>query len=185
MGFIDLMGIEDSEVWNYATAVRGIIRTKELNYLDTLRIVDLLGHPNTEMLTKEEYVHHAGCYRRELIARFAVEGFDSDKAVREDADTCMTYNGYIKFLHKDLKHSQLAGEILGQEGAKRRYNDLIQGLALKMIERGRVSHTIRQLHMIQLTRIPRHLLLPLRQNWGIMCAFRFIHQSERLSFRSL
>lgn len=131
----DLMMIDDSEVWDYSSAVREIISNKDLHHISSLRIVDLLDHPHTENLGREEYLTHAGCYRRELIAKYGVADFDSREAVRNDKDTCMTYRGYIKFLTKDLKHSRLATE----SQSKKKFKDTIEELALKMIHRGKVT----------------------------------------------
>ena len=107
---LDLMGVEDSEVWDYSTAIQDIIRAKELHHISALRIVDLLGHSNTKNLTKEEYLVHAGCYRQELVAKYSPVSFDAREAIKKDTDICMTYRGYIKFLSKDLKHSKLVEE---------------------------------------------------------------------------
>jgi pyoverdine/dityrosine biosynthesis protein Dit1 len=133
------MDVPDSEVWEYSKAIRDIITAKGLHHIDTLRIVDLLDtHPHSENLTKEEYLIHAGCYRRELIAKYSPLSFDSREAVSNDKDTCMTYKGYIKFLSKDLAHSKLATETHGS--SKKRYKEAIEKLALKMIARGKVRH---------------------------------------------
>ena len=131
----DLMGISDAEVWDYSTAVRQIIVDKELSHIKTLRIVDLLGHSDTEKLNREEYLIHAGCYRRELVAKFGPVNFDPRQAVVHDDDTCMTYRGYIKFLTKDLMYSQLAADT---SASKKRYKDAIESLAYQMITRGKV-----------------------------------------------
>lgn len=136
------MGIEDSEVWDYSTAVRNIIESKELRHLKTLRIVDLLDHPHTSTLNREEYLIHAGCYRRELLAKYAPANFDASEAVRNDKDTTMTYRGYVKFLTKDLMHSSIAKETETQSNPKRRYKEAIEDLAYRMIARGKVcSHS--------------------------------------------
>lgn len=135
----DLMGISDGEVWDYSTAVRDIIQAKELHHISALRIVDLLDHPDTESLTREEYLIHAGCYRRELIAKYSPTNFDAREAVKKEADICMTYRGYIKFLTKDLKYSRVAEETQRQENPKKRYKEAIESLAFKMITRGKVS----------------------------------------------
>lgn len=129
------MMVDDSEVWDYSTAVREIISERGLRHMSALRIVDLLDHARTENLEREEYLAHAGCYRRELIAKYGSAKFDSREAVRNDNDTCMTYRGYIKFLTKDLKYSRLATDAR----SKRRFKDSIEELALKMIHRGKVS----------------------------------------------
>lgn len=127
--------IDDSEVWDYSSAVRDIIDDRGLKHVSAFRIVDLLDYPCTETLGREEYLTHAGCYRRELVAKYGSADFDSREAVRNDKDTCMTYRGYIKFLTKDLKHTRLATD----SQSKRKYKDTIEELALKMIQRGKVG----------------------------------------------
>ena len=112
---IDLLGIKDSDVWDYSNAIREIVKAKELKNISTLRIVDLLDHVNTKELTREEYLAHAACYRRELTAKFAPKNLDTREAILTEADTCMTYKGYIKFLTKDLKHSALASDETGRK----------------------------------------------------------------------
>ena len=129
------MMIDDAEVWDYSTAVRDILVAKELNYVNTLRIVDLLGTSSSEALTKEEYLKDASLYRDELVEKYGPKDFDSREAVRSDKDTCMTYRGYIKFLTKDLRHGRFAKE----NPNKRQFKDAIEALALKMIARGKVS----------------------------------------------
>lgn len=133
------MGIDDSEVWDYSTAIRKIIETKELTHLKTLRISDLLDHEHTKELTRKEYLIHAGCYRRELVAKFGPINFDARTTVREDQDTCMTYRGYIKFLTKDMMYSQLATDAQNASNPKKRYKDAMEDLAYQMITRGKVS----------------------------------------------
>ncbi|KAF2848073.1 Clavaminate synthase-like protein [Plenodomus tracheiphilus IPT5] len=135
----DLMGISDEEVWEYSTAVRGMIVEKELKYVDTLRIVDILGthEEKGQDLTREEYLLHAGCYRRELVAMWAPKDFDSREAVRTDKDICMTYKGYIKFLTKDLAHSKLRERMQGTSNPNKRFKKEIEQLAYKMIYRGK------------------------------------------------
>lgn len=140
------MLIDDAEVWDYSTAVRDILVAKELDHVNTLRIVDLLGSSTSEDLTKEEYLKNASSYRDELVEKYGPKDFDSREAVRTDKDTCMTYRGYIKFLTKDLRHGRFAKE----NPSKRQFKDAIEALALKMIARGKVSSIV---HLLPITRI--------------------------------
>ncbi|KAF2488791.1 Clavaminate synthase-like protein [Lophium mytilinum] len=135
----DLMGVEDSVVWEYSAAVRDIIKAKNLTHLTTLRVVDILGtHEDTNAdLTREEYLAHAGCYRRELMAKFGPVDFNSRDAVKSDKDICMTYKGYIKFLTKDLANSRLAKLMVDEKSPNKRFKRAIEELALKMIFRGK------------------------------------------------
>ncbi len=176
------MGISDAEVWDYSTAIRDVIKAKELHHVKALRIVDLLDHPNTENLTRDEYLDHAGCYRRELIAKYSPVDFDAREAIKKETDICMTYRGYIKFLTKDLKYSRVAEETQSQENPKKRYKEAIENLALKMIVRGKVSLMSNSDQGTELTRgIFRLLPLPLRECAGITCVFRYIHQLGKQS----
>lgn len=133
------MGIEDGEVWDYSTGIRKIIQSNELHHVSALPLVDLLGHSNTEGLTREEYLIHAGCYRRELVVRFGPRNFDSHKAVKEEEDTRMTYRGYIKFLTKDLMYTKMATDTQDLPNPKKRYKEAIEVLAYQMITRGKVD----------------------------------------------
>ena len=141
----DILGISDTDVWDYSTAIRDIIKAKQLRYISTLRIVDLLSHARTAELTKEEYLAHAGCYRRELIAKYAPKDLDLRGAIRSEVDTCMTYTGYVKFLLKDLRHSALAKDALGQKISGEKYKVAVKKIALAMIERGKVGLSITKL----------------------------------------
>ena len=87
----------------------------------------------------EEYLTHAGCYRRELIARYAPKDLDTRGAICNEIDTRMTYMGYLKFLQKDLKHTSLAKDASGQRLSGWKYKAVTKKIALAMIERGKVS----------------------------------------------
>ena len=181
------MGIDDNEVWDYSTAVRDIIESKELRHLKTMRIVDLLDHPHTNSLNREEYLIHAGCYRRELLAKYAPVDFNASEAVRNDKDTTMTYRGYVKFLTKDLMHSRIANETQTQSNPKKKYKEAIEDLAYKMISRGKVrSNPKNDEERSKLMKVfIRHLLLPLRPSVKVVYASQSIHQPDRPSFRCL
>jgi len=114
------MGISDEEVWEYSEGVRDIITEKDLKYVDTLRIADIL--------------MHAGCYRRELVAMWAPKDFDGRQAVRNDKDIGMTYKGYIKFLTKDLAHSKVRERVQNTSNPNKRFKKEIEQLAYKMID---------------------------------------------------
>ncbi|KAL8830172.1 MAG: hypothetical protein Q9170_005858 [Blastenia crenularia] len=133
----DLMGIDDSEVWDYSMGIRKIIENKGLHHVSALRIPEILGHANAENITREEYLVHAGCYRRELVARWGPKNFDSHAAVLADEDTKMTYRGYIKFLTKDLMYSKVAAATAETGNPKKRYKEAIEKLAYQMIARGK------------------------------------------------
>ena len=132
----DLMGVSDADVWEYSTTIRKIVANKDLKFIETIRILDLLDQ-STENLDREEYLMHANCYRREMFAKHTPAGFDARDAVKNDKNINMTYKGYIKFLTKDLAHSHLAEESKKAENPKRWYKSAIEELAYKMITRGK------------------------------------------------
>ena len=93
-------------------------------------------------MTKEEYLAHAGCYRRELTARFAPRDLDLRAAILNEPDTCMTYKGYAKFLNKDLRHSPMAIDEFGRKKLSgEKYRVAVKKIAMAMIERGKVRRS--------------------------------------------
>ncbi|KAH8728392.1 Pyoverdine/dityrosine biosynthesis protein-domain-containing protein [Phaeosphaeriaceae sp. PMI808] len=124
-----------------SSAVRDTIVEKGLKYVDTLHIIDILGtyKEKGEDLTREEYLLHAGCYCRELVAMYAPKEFDSREAVRTDKDICLTYKVYVKFLTKDLAHSKLYKELQNTSNPKKRFKKEIEQLAYKMINCGKAT----------------------------------------------
>lgn len=116
-----------------------MIQARGLHFIKTLRIVDLLGHDRTQELTRDEYLAHAGCYRRELIARFTPKNLDVLRAIESEPDTCTTYKGYASFLSKDLKYSAMARNDLGQRLSKKGYGAALKKIAVTMIGRGKVN----------------------------------------------
>ncbi|PYI17934.1 Clavaminate synthase-like protein [Aspergillus violaceofuscus CBS 115571] len=88
-------------VWDYGEALRQIAVARNLAHIRFIRLADLLGHPGS---TKEFYLAHASCLRRELALRFQDPAFDSREAIKADMEILLTYRGYIEFLTKDLAH---------------------------------------------------------------------------------
>ena len=134
----DILGISDSDVWDYSIGVRNLIKSKHLRYLSTLRIVDLLDHQRSDVLTREEYLLHAGCYRREMVAKFAPKDLNLREAIRNEPDTCMTYLGYVKFLIKDLRNTAINKDAKGKKLSGEKMKQACKKIALAMIERGKV-----------------------------------------------
>lgn len=134
----DLLGVSDEDVWEYSTAIRSLIQEKELRNIETYRLIDLIGNHDGE-LSREKYLLHAGCYRRELVARFTSPGLDCREVVRNDKDVCMTYKGYVKFLSRDLENSLISHEASKDGGSKKQYKRHIERIAYDMIGRGKVS----------------------------------------------
>lgn len=94
-----------------------------------------------ELQTPEEkrtyHLTHTACIRRELVARYLPSGFDADKAIKEDTDTRLTYQGYLRFLKKDLERcEELKYDQDGKPLSATRSQKLIANIAKRMITRG-------------------------------------------------
>lgn len=100
----DLLGVPDEAVWEYGEAVRQIAIDQELHHLKFIRIWELLEHPGS--WSKEYYVAHASCIRRELWYRYRDAQFEADLAAKSDEDVRLTLSSYIEFLSKDLAYSK-------------------------------------------------------------------------------
>ncbi|MCJ1472382.1 hypothetical protein MMC13_001029 [Lambiella insularis] len=130
----DLLGVSDEDVWDYGEALRAMAVTKQFRNIKFVRIGDLLGAHHSDILTKVEYLTHASCYRRELIAKFEDPGFDPHEQILNDRDTCLTYRGYLKFLFHDLKYSP----VVEPTWSKAKYKKYVKGVATAMIVRGKI-----------------------------------------------
>ncbi|MCJ1399865.1 hypothetical protein MMC11_003068 [Xylographa trunciseda] len=129
----DILGIADDEVWEYGECLRALAISKGLQYIRFSRIGDVLGiHHNG--LKKDEYMTHASCYRRELIAKFGDPNFDVRRQIKDDKDTCMTYRGYLKFLAVDLKRCS-STEVTS---TKAKFKNHVKDVATAMIVRGKI-----------------------------------------------
>ena len=141
MHALDLLGVSDEDTWEYGEALRQLSIDKKFNRLTFVRLWDLLEHTDTAGRSKESYLVHASCLRRELLARYTVPGFDVRAHLRSDEDACLTYRGYIKFLCKDLLHTNVNRR---QDGCRtlsgKKYKAAVENIARSMISRGKVCH---------------------------------------------
>ncbi|KAF1851402.1 uncharacterized protein K460DRAFT_329422 [Cucurbitaria berberidis CBS 394.84] len=109
----DLLGVSDETVWNFGQAVRQMAADNSLHNLSFLRLWDLLAHPGN-FQSKEYYLAHSSCIRRELKYRFGDPKFEADMANTSTSDMQMTHTKYLEFLSQDLalngKHLALSSE---------------------------------------------------------------------------
>ncbi|KAF2746335.1 putative pyoverdine/dityrosine biosynthesis protein [Sporormia fimetaria CBS 119925] len=99
----DLLGVSDENVWDYGEAVRQIVEKKELNHIKFIRLWDLLDHPGP--WTKDFYLAHASCIRREMVYRYRDIDFENNMMGKSDEAMRRTHNGYIEAVSKDLESS--------------------------------------------------------------------------------
>ena len=138
---LDILGVSDEDAWTYGEGLRQLSIDKEFNHIKFVRLWDILEHTDAAGRPKEYYLIHASCLRRELLARYAVPGFNAHAYLRSDEDACLTYRGYIKFLYKDLLHTNVnrrqddGGALSGKK-----YKEAVENIARVMISRGKVCH---------------------------------------------
>ena len=110
---LDLLGVSDETVWNFGQGVRQMATDNGLHNLRFLRLWDLLAHPG-DFQSKEYYLAHSSCIRRELKYRFGDPKFEADMVSTSTSDMQMTHTKYLEFLSQDLalneKHLALTPE---------------------------------------------------------------------------
>ncbi|KAI9899708.1 hypothetical protein N3K66_006169 [Trichothecium roseum] len=173
----DLLGLPDSDVWAYGEELRRLAEEKKLSNIKFLRLPDLLEvasrrssdgaclPPTADSMSAEDkrmhHLVHAPCTRRELVYRYQPPGFDAEKAIKEDADTCLTYRGYLRFLKKDLEHQEhlRRDASTGQRLTAKKFSKVVASIAKRMIARGAAfAAAIRDTHgdCVRLSIHPTH-----------------------------
>ncbi|KAG9499234.1 hypothetical protein J7337_010053 [Fusarium musae] len=143
-GFVynDILGVDDLDVWKYGQELRDMAKRRGLTSLKFLRLADLLAmapHRSSdtrsrELSTTEE---HVTCIRREFLARYLSPGFDASAAIKEDIDTRLTYQGYLRFLKRDLEGwEELKYDETGKPISSKKSQKMIGDIAKRMIARG-------------------------------------------------
>ncbi|CZR41595.1 uncharacterized protein FPRO_11184 [Fusarium proliferatum ET1] len=138
----DLLGVDDLDVWKYGEALRHMAKRRGLTSIQFLRLADLLAmapHRSSdtgsgELPTIEE---HMACIRREFLARYHSPGFDASAAIKQDIDTRLTYQGYLRFLKKDLEGwKKLKYDQAGKPIGSKKSQKMIGDIAKRMVARG-------------------------------------------------
>ncbi|KAF4341595.1 Pyoverdine biosynthesis [Fusarium beomiforme] len=156
----DLLGVDDLDVWNYGEAMRQMAQRKRLTSIKFLRLADLLemaprrssdtrsGEPSTAEEQRSHHLSHMTCTRREFLARYQPPGFDASAAIKEDIDTRLTYQGYLRFLKKDLERwDELKYDQTGKPISAKKSQKLTGDIARRMIVRGEAfAAAIRDTH---------------------------------------
>ena len=101
--YTDLVGITDEDTWEYSAALRSMATTKGFHALKLVRIMDLLGMTDERPTTKESYLETVNPCRKELESQFGRPKEAIREMIQSDADTLLTYRGFIRFLETDLR----------------------------------------------------------------------------------
>ncbi|KAF5646711.1 Pyoverdine biosynthesis [Fusarium tjaetaba] len=138
----DILGVDDLDVLNYGQELRDMAKRRGLTSLKFLRLADLLAMaPHRSSDTRSRKLSttekHVTCIRREFLARYLSPGFDASVAIKEDIDTRLTYQGYLRFLKRDLEGwEELRYDEARKPISSKKSQKMIGDIAKRMIARG-------------------------------------------------
>jgi pyoverdine/dityrosine biosynthesis protein Dit1 len=132
--FSDLVGVPDTDVWNYEQTLKAIAVAKGYKHISFSRIQDLVSIALPEQLNEMTYVANASNFRRALLNTFSRSDWDW-KTLSQNEDVSLAYKGYIKVLEIDLQTMYPVGD----DSSKLKYKQGIESVAEQMMARGDVS----------------------------------------------
>ncbi|EMD61568.1 hypothetical protein COCSADRAFT_39282 [Bipolaris sorokiniana ND90Pr] len=128
----DLTGVTEDSLWEYGVTLRKMVAEKGYDCIKFVRIMNLLGLHTDEQISKEDFVHLLEPSRRIMMTRYGDSEFDANWYIQNDPDYKSTYDGYSKFLKKDLAFSPFR-----QNAASgKKWKALVHNTAKAMIARG-------------------------------------------------
>ncbi|KAH8746348.1 Pyoverdine/dityrosine biosynthesis protein-domain-containing protein [Hyaloscypha finlandica] len=129
----DLTGVTDKNLWEYGATLRQMVNEKGYDkFIDFIRIMNLLGIYNHSTITQEKFISLIEPSRKELMDRYGDPNFDPNACIKNNPDYKMTYDGYAKFLKKDLAY----GAIRDPMTSGKKYKAMVHESAKAMIARG-------------------------------------------------
>ncbi|KAL1798511.1 hypothetical protein ACET3X_002548 [Alternaria dauci] len=128
----DLTGVTNENLWEYGATLRKMVTEKGYDRIEFVRIMNLLGLHTDEHISKEQYFSLLEPSRVELMSRYGDSDFDATYCIKNDPDYKSTYDGYAKFLKKDLAFSPFKQNI----ASGRKWRTLVHETAKSMIARG-------------------------------------------------
>ncbi|KAF4455336.1 Pyoverdine dityrosine biosynthesis [Fusarium albosuccineum] len=136
----DLTGVTNDNLWEYGVALRRMVADKGYRCIDFERFISLL-EPS----------------RRELMDRYVDPNFDATACIKNDPDYKMTYDGYAKFLKKDLAF----GAVRNSMTSGKKFKAKVHETAKAMIARGvAFAELIRE-------KCPDHVRLSIHPSTGL------------------
>ena len=129
--FNDVVGITDSDTWDYSVALMNMAKAKNFHHIKLVRVMDFLGLISSEDLTKETYLSTVSLCRQELSSQFGKPLETIREMIKTDEDTLLTYRGFIRFLETDLKFSPICAA--ATSGTQ--YRKIVKEIAMKMMMR--------------------------------------------------
>ncbi|KAJ3492684.1 hypothetical protein NLG97_g5215 [Lecanicillium saksenae] len=99
----DLLYIPPSDFYDYGVALRKIATDKGFSRIRFRRLADVLGIANGDVISKEDYLSLVERCRYEMELKYLPEDFEVKKMIKDDRDTMLTYEGYVKLANDDLR----------------------------------------------------------------------------------
>lgn len=112
-----------------------MVSEKGYQCIEFVRIMNLLGLHTDPLISKEKFTSLLETSRQELMNRYGDPDFDANACIRNDPDYKMTFDGYAKFLKKDLAF----GTIRESVTSGKKWKAKVHSTAKAMIARGVVS----------------------------------------------
>ncbi|KAF4824966.1 Spore wall maturation protein DIT1 [Colletotrichum siamense] len=128
----DLTGVTDDDLWEYGAILRKMVANKGYRCIEFVRIMNLVGLHDDSTITKERFISLLDPSRQELMRRYVDPDFDANLCIKTDPDYKMTFDGYAKFLKKDLAY----GPIRNSAISGKKYKAKVHETAKAMIARG-------------------------------------------------
>ncbi|EQB44842.1 hypothetical protein CGLO_16367 [Colletotrichum gloeosporioides Cg-14] len=168
----DLTGVTDDDLWEYGAILRKMVANKGYRCIDFVRIMNLLGLHDDSTITKERFISLLDPSRQELMRRYVDPDFDANLCIKTDPDYKMTFDGYAKFLKKDLAY----GPIRNSAISGKKYKAKVHETAKAMIARGvAFAELIRE-------KLPEHVRLSIHPSTGLTkISMPLIPQSDTFS----
>ena len=100
----DLTGVSANNLWEYGVELRKMVIAKGYTCIEFISIMNLLGSHTDSEITKERFISLLEPSRRELESRYGDPNFDARACIQNDPDYKTIYDGYAKFMKRDLAH---------------------------------------------------------------------------------
>ncbi|WQF89193.1 Putative isocyanide synthase/Spore wall maturation protein DIT1 [Colletotrichum destructivum] len=153
----DLTGVTNDDLWHYGVTLREMVAAKGYRCIEFVRIMNLLGLYNEPTITKELFISLLEPSRQELMRRYVDPDFDANACIKNDPDYKTTFDGYAKFLKKDLAY----GPIRNSATSGKKYKAKVHETAKAMIARGvAFAELIRE-------KLPYHVRLSIHPSTGL------------------
>ncbi|KAH0423568.1 hypothetical protein CcaCcLH18_12094 [Colletotrichum camelliae] len=168
----DLTGVTDDDLWEYGATLRKMVVNKGYRCTEFVRIMNLLGLHDDSTITKERFISLLEPSRQEMMRRYVDPDFDANLCIKTDPDYKMTFDGYAKFLKKDLAY----GPIRNSAISGKKYKAKVHETAKAMIARGvAFAELIRE-------KLPEHVRLSIHPSRGLTkISMPLIPQSDTFS----